>query len=394
MLNISLEISRGLASLAVFLFHIKGAESVQTSPILLEIARYGYLGVPLFFIISGYCMMASSKNTIKTNRSASYFLKRRFFRIYIPFWASIIVVLVVPFIIEGVSSLKYGEYQWPKLSWESFGWSDWFQLATLTRIFFNENGDIVGAFSPVNGVYWSLAIEFQFYLVMAFSIKLKKYFNHVIITITVLSLFSLFLQEIIDTGLFLSYWPSFALGLGLYSILEKGISFNRLPDKVRNFYSILVVFSLMAPLLFLFMFKKFGTLVEMFPKNSDFIFALYCSILFWSLSSIEPLLEKAKLSHKYTLGFLINSGVFLGSISYSLYLLHTKIYEIPGMIARQFIPQSSLFNLAFTMVGTIPIVYVFYYFFERLSMPKKIPKTQQKSVNKLMGRTENSSAVI
>src|SRR5271169_5946163 len=95
MLNKSLEIARGLAALWVFLYHMR----FSLDPGLFrQFADCGMLGVPLFFVISGYCMMASSRSTIAKGHTAGSFLRRRLRRIFPPFWASIAVCIVTPFI--------------------------------------------------------------------------------------------------------------------------------------------------------------------------------------------------------------------------------------------------------------------------------------------------------
>ena len=78
LLGVSLEIARGLAALFVFCFYIQ-AYIAEASPTLGSRARYGYIGVPVFFVISGYCMAVSAHQVLRRNRSAGSFLRKRFF---------------------------------------------------------------------------------------------------------------------------------------------------------------------------------------------------------------------------------------------------------------------------------------------------------------------------
>ena len=103
LLGVSLEIARGLAALFVFCFHIQ-AYIAEASPTLGSLARYGYMGVPIFFVISGYCMAASAHQVLRRNRSAGSFLRKRFLRIDPPFWASIIIIMVTPYLLEGLTT--------------------------------------------------------------------------------------------------------------------------------------------------------------------------------------------------------------------------------------------------------------------------------------------------
>lgn len=51
---------------------------------------------------------------------------------------------------------------------------------------------------------------------------------------------------------------------------------------------------------------------------------------------------------------------WLGQSSYSLYLLHGKIYQLPEMLVRQLIAPSSLAYPLLTIAGTAALCYMFY----------------------------------
>src|SRR5882724_4206152 len=87
---------RFLAALMVIAFHFgfRGhAESGYLSldfPELSPVVRYGYLGVPLFFMISGYVIPWSIKG-----RTLRYFAAHRFIRLYPTFWFCLVFTLLV-----------------------------------------------------------------------------------------------------------------------------------------------------------------------------------------------------------------------------------------------------------------------------------------------------------
>jgi len=112
-MNLLLDMARGVAALLVFLFHIHGGLK-PSMPVLADIVRFGSLGVPLFFVISGYVISASAEATLRKGESAGSFLKRRFLRIFPPFWLSIPVVLAVPYVLAAISALKSGMYEVPE----------------------------------------------------------------------------------------------------------------------------------------------------------------------------------------------------------------------------------------------------------------------------------------
>ncbi|MHC5541269.1 acyltransferase family protein [Singulisphaera rosea] len=95
----SLDMWRGVACLMVVLYHasfsilfdfpsLPGFEGWLIWGIVATLGRMN-LGVPLFFVISGYCIAASVDATRRRGRSALGFLGRRLWRIYPPYWAAV-----------------------------------------------------------------------------------------------------------------------------------------------------------------------------------------------------------------------------------------------------------------------------------------------------------------
>ena len=95
-------------------YHIK-EYFIQSSEFIYSIASYGHLGVPMFFVISGFVITYSAESTLKKNETPISFLKKRFLRIYPTFWASTIaVVFILPYLIELISVLKSSSFQAPE----------------------------------------------------------------------------------------------------------------------------------------------------------------------------------------------------------------------------------------------------------------------------------------
>ena len=98
----SLDMWRGVACLCLVLYHAAffcetsmrvgdvGSWSIADS--FLYAIKKTWCGVPIFFVISGYCITAAAVNAQQRNDALRWYFFRRFRRIYPPFW--IVVALV------------------------------------------------------------------------------------------------------------------------------------------------------------------------------------------------------------------------------------------------------------------------------------------------------------
>jgi peptidoglycan/LPS O-acetylase OafA/YrhL len=150
-----IEYMRGLAALAVMWFHFTAAND-DCPPGLLKVSgQYGYLGVDVFFVISGFIIpyaMAASGYRLRTDGLRFFFA--RIVRLEPPYLASVMLCVALP----------YAAYLTP--------WS----RAILPHVEFRDVLLHVAYLVPwVNGAqwlnvaYWTLAIEFQYYILMLFT---------------------------------------------------------------------------------------------------------------------------------------------------------------------------------------------------------------------------------
>lgn len=372
-LGISLDIARGLAALLVFGFHLSGYLT-QLSPALGALARHGYMGVPIFFVISGYCMAASAHQSLRRNRSAASFLRKRFLRIYPAFWASIAVIIVTPYLLAALSVLKTGSFVAPEPRWLTLSPTEWVQFLTLTRVFFSNGQGLDAAFSPLNIVYWTLAIEFQFYLVIYAALLWRKWFAAILTATTLLSLLVFAYPSIKDTGLFLGFWPMFALGLGLYLVLDKDYPLRNLAGHRGQWLAAAILALSLLAFTALALQGVMVTVLERVFSDDAFGFAVCTAVAFWLLSWLEPRIAAQASTGRLPVRLPLKAGVFLGSISYSIYLLHTKLYQIPEMFVRQVAtPEGPFYTLAI-IGGTIALSWWFHRHFERPFISRPAPR--------------------
>lgn len=94
---------RGVAALAVLLFHslnVFGPEALRPAlhPLLSLVRRgtdYGYLGVSVFFAISGWCIAQRVRSAWSKGESEGMFLLERALRIFPVYWCALLVALVL-----------------------------------------------------------------------------------------------------------------------------------------------------------------------------------------------------------------------------------------------------------------------------------------------------------
>src|SRR5437899_1665457 len=90
----SLDIWRGVACLFIVLLHSAGYTHNETNW-LIKIWDQLWIGVPMFFVISGYCISATADATRRNVRHPAWnYFYRRFRRIYPPYWCFLLLALI------------------------------------------------------------------------------------------------------------------------------------------------------------------------------------------------------------------------------------------------------------------------------------------------------------
>lgn len=132
---------RGVAILLVILYHNFN---------FIEYFNYGWLGVDLFFVLSGFLITDILLRTVHTENYFKNFYARRILRIFPIYYLSLLLFIVLLPAIPGFP-LNMTYYQEHQL------WF-WTYLQNWTLVFFQE-GD-----TSALGHFWSLAVEEQYYL--------------------------------------------------------------------------------------------------------------------------------------------------------------------------------------------------------------------------------------
>ena len=142
----NLQALRGIACLLVVLLHLWGMEKAFGGQTLSAVEWFGFAGVDLFFVISGFIITTTSRRHLGVPAQAPTFLFRRLWRIYPMFWVA--MAISVP-----ASMACFDPAPLLNLSGET--WAKWLALLPSKP----ENLVIVQA--------WTLEYELMFYLVFA-----------------------------------------------------------------------------------------------------------------------------------------------------------------------------------------------------------------------------------
>jgi len=151
---------RGLAVLAVMLMHFTILTPMLLSPapllnrIVVDIASAGWIGVDLFFVLSGFLITGILYDARESREYFRNFYMRRVLRIFPLYFATLIVLFVIvpwaaPNLIHHEASTRASEvWIWTYLSnWRIADIGNWM------------------AVPPLTGHFWSLAVEEQFYFI-------------------------------------------------------------------------------------------------------------------------------------------------------------------------------------------------------------------------------------
>jgi len=320
----SLDLWRGVACLMVVVYHaalcVPGADRGATAGVY-ALLNLGYLGVPLFFVISGYCIAATSDAHRRSNRPGGEFVRRRVRRIYPPFWIAL----------AGLAALLIGSRA---VGWDVFRWRP-LRLAELSTLApFNWLGNLTltetwlhhvvgGERSFANVVTWSLCYEEQFYLICFLMLLLaRRHFFRALAAITAgVTIVWLALaacgREGCVSGTFVDFgWWQFVCGAGVYWRLNhvRSASLARVLDGI----TMVVAAGLLG---------LFGLLAARDTGPDSYLATPWLGLAV-ALTFAVALVWLRPLDHWMTArrGGALLCGV--GTFSYSMYLIHMPVCKL------------------------------------------------------------------
>jgi peptidoglycan/LPS O-acetylase OafA/YrhL len=220
----SLDALRGLACLMVVVFHSTFLVSASTvasasdpASYLISIAERLWIGVPMFFVISGYCISATADNARRKGHSVRVFFARRFRRIFPPYLICVAVsaaaVALLDPLYPGLFRMNGRGMPLPT----ELNVSQWLANLTLTNgwvCHFTGEGRLWFL-----GTAWTLGYEEQFYGLTGLLLLLApRHFFAGAAVITAAVVAASPWRDSTRGFFFDGHWLQFAAGIGVYYV--------------------------------------------------------------------------------------------------------------------------------------------------------------------------------
>ena len=343
---------------------IDGLRTIAILPVILyhlapNLIPYGYLGVDIFFVISGFLISTIISDKIKSNSfSILEFYERRVKRIAPLYFLIIIISVPLAYLILYPHQLT------------DFSQSIVASLSFLSNFFFYYEIDYFNPFinySPLIHT-WSLSVEEQFYLLLPLClIVFQKLRNNVkVIIFLFFSILSFFYciqlsESNISLGFYSSISRAWELLAGVVLSLVNISFFKNFKERYIRVISLLCLIFLVSIFFGIIKFKHPGFLT---------IIPVLLTVLIIQLSSENNFLKKL-LSFK--------PMVHIGLLSYSLYMIHQPVFSFYKVYKLNNGLDSSL-NIFEGFIIILVIYFLSYFSYKFYEKPIRYSKLKRKNV--------------
>jgi len=331
---------RGVAALSVVLFHFRWNINTVNPGLGDKLFGWGATGVDLFFLISGFVITLSASKAPQGISGMLSFLKKRALRILPAYY----IILIFTFFLTGAMSTFHYQDKTANL------------ISAFTFMpFLSEHGPFYVDDSGVYGIRWTLNYEVMFYIFISATLLFAKRwmwsailfsFTLIIIPLCLWHTFSLEPE---------GYETSVPL-LGLITnpiiwLFLTGMALGLLLPYLKWVSPRLMAFSALISVASAVYFFSHGLYVGHGILSSGWIYTL---ILFSFVLSEEVI-------GRYIPGFLI----WLGNISFSLYLIHTLMNTGIGKRFAAFGLEDGYGRLLLSVVLSLILAWLSWRYIER-----------------------------
>ncbi|WP_353809248.1 acyltransferase family protein [Agromyces sp. SYSU T00194] len=333
---------RGAAALLVVVYHaflftgMRG-DAAERMPVWQSVIGMGYVGVPIFIVLSGFVLMLPvvTSERLWFRRGTWDFLKRRARRILPPYYAALVLTLILIAAVPVMQS--HGGTQWDSkvpVTWKSI----------LAHLFLAHD------FSPnwigkISGPLWSVAVEWHIYFLMPLLLLLWRRVP----------------GWLVVTGLLVvSMSPAVTARIGyahpwFIALFAAGMLAAQITMSDRRVRGVRTAMALAAVLVVVVWNLRRAGEIMMVPPVAAFetaVAILLATILVWGGRAARK--GRTPLALR---PFASRPALFLGLISYSVYLVHSPLLGMANLLLLPLGLSTMRQYLLLTLV-VVPLVLV------------------------------------
>jgi len=380
----SIDALRGIAALGVVFYHAiwQGSNAVPINffrwpvKLLQFVSSFGYIGVFLFFVISGFCIHLQWAKARANGQPPSIrfvtFWRRRFRRLYPPYLIAFGLFMLMAALTTGINVTHFFVYD------------------VVMHLLMLHNLDPNTCYS-INGVFWTLAIEEQLYLAYFLLLFLRSRWGWgptlLVCAAARVGWFMFSHAAWVTTGTGIpvpeaaaSHWFTWALGA---IAVEAAFGLIKLPNWCRSLWLGAAAIVLASATSMILPNTQKDTLPHtlawmlMHPAWGFGFFILVNRAVqaeqSWATKLRQPGEPAGTLNITAMVRRVVAAAAFVGVFSYSLYLTHELvIMQSWWFITRRFPPI--LNALLIVIPATLAFAWVFYRFCEKPYMRKAARK--------------------
>ena len=372
---------RGVACLMLVIYHAMFYVDEPIGPfagdgfnLLVWIAKRMWIGVPIFFVISGYCIAGSIQSLQSRPGGLLKFAQKRFLRIYPPLWAACAFAAIL-WLLASLSPFLTTHCLQIKGAGNLSAWQ-WLGNLTATESWLHH---IVHSGTGPNylvGIIWTLCYEEQFYLVAAFALLMFKgraILGIAMVTALCALLFLLGAAATSNlTGLFLDgHWLLFSFGWAAHFALQQ----SKLSIKMG------IIAALILTVISAILHMRGSHTEEVLHFDLSLASAAAFAILLVIAHRWDAVLTAAPITRPFSA---------IGRMSYSIYLIHYAPVTLIAAVFAGLGYHSHGFTLAvvapLSLIASILIALPFYRWIElRFTSVRRRSQREQNCEQQILG---------